>query len=278
MATCWLAAACNLETSPRMKSPDKAETRAAVPTWQPASKAAARDEPQAGHVATGTEPDESQHDGGAGGAGSRAEPATMEDAGRDPRTAAELGHAGASGGSGGHVEAGGTGSKPPAETPAAGTPAAGAVASAPPTEAQATSTACQPGMYSGAFTGSIQLIGLSLSSVTGTIRARLELDASKQTLSLQEARIQGVDQSENQVTGLLTGTLDCRTRMLMDGRLENGNYHGKDDKQGTAFSGTTQASYASDPPSATGTWQASADSVQVIAGQGTWSLVFTGSK
>lgn len=230
----------------------------------------------AGATATAEGPKEPREDAGSAGENSERQPSA--DAGKQATSAAAGMSAAVSGGAGARAraEAGKGGSDASA---AAGGQAAGALAQQPPSAAQpATTTACQPGPYSGTFTGSVQLIGLALSSVTGTIRAELELDASNDSLRLRDARIQGIDQSENEVTGMLTGTINCRTRELEEGKLEDGKYHSKNETgSSTSFSGTTRASYASDPPSATGTWQAVADDMQLLAGQGTWSLVFTGA-
>jgi len=266
---CSLASACNLDTSPVQPAQKTAAGTDGEP-WQPGGRAGARAQPLAGATAaTAANPKQPQkNETAAGSAGSAAPRAAIGGAGGSSEPAAAPAPPTAAGGAGAPAEDSTTPDGPmDAGAPAPPAPAAGQAAGA---------SSCTPGLYSGIFTGSIQLVGLSLSSVTGTVRAQLELDTTdNDMLILHEARVQGVDQSNNEVTGQLTGKLRCSTRELQDGRLENGDYHGQNANKGTAFSGTTRARYASDPPSATGTWQAAADDLQVLSGQGTWSLVFT---
>jgi hypothetical protein len=135
---------------------------------------------------------------------------------------------------------------------------------------------CKPGVYAGTFSGSIQVIGLSLSSVTGTVRAELALDASGEHLAIDDARVVGVDQNGNSLTVDLSGRINCASERLEDGRLENGTFRNASSNTGIAFTGTTQGMYAEDPHSVVGTWSGEAtDAASLLTGQGTWSLTLS---
>jgi hypothetical protein len=84
---------------------------------------------------------------------------------------------------------------------------------------------CKPGLYAGTFSGSIQLVGLSLSTVTGTVRAQLTPDSSGGRLDLHDGRVMGLDQDGNRLTVNLTGSVNCQTDQLENGKLESGNFH-----------------------------------------------------
>jgi hypothetical protein len=140
-------------------------------------------------------------------------------------------------------------------------------------DAATTQSSCQPGLYAGTFSGSIQLIGLSLSTVTGTVRAQLVLDASGTQLDLHDGRVMGLDQDGNRLTSDLTGTVNCQTEQLENGKLANGIFHNVGSDSDTAFIGTAQATHASDPHSLVGTFAVEAPDTLVIGGRGTWSLI-----
>jgi len=128
-------------------------------------------------------------------------------------------------------------------------------------------------MYAGSFSGSIEFATLPISSVAGTIRAELVLSSSKDKLAIHNGTIRGVDQSEKPLTAQLTGTVDCDTGALEAGRFENGSYQVNEFTSAATFTGTADANYTVDPPSATGTWEAtSKETVGLIGGKGSWSL------
>jgi hypothetical protein len=159
-------------------------------------------------------------------------------------------------------------------------PDAGAPAEAPdagnqqPPDAGTTSSRCKPGVYSGTFNGSIQLIGLSLSTVTGTVRTELKSDDANAHLALRDARVVGVDQDGNPLTVELSGVINCESLQLEDGRLERGNLHNNNSDTDTAFTGKAQAMYSQDPHSVVGNWTVEAtDTAALLTGKGTWSLI-----
>jgi len=169
--------------------------------------------------------------------------------------------------------------KPPAVAGAAGAPAqAGAAGSPPPAaattaNAQVAAKSCTAGLYTGSFSGSLELIQLAaLGSITGTIRAELTPDGAHR-LMLRNARVVGVDKDQNTFTATLTGQLNCATHELENGKLESGSYQLKALATQAAFSGETTAMHLDDPPSAVGTWQATANDNVLLGGRGTWNLV-----
>jgi hypothetical protein len=134
---------------------------------------------------------------------------------------------------------------------------------------------CKPGVYTGTFSGSIQVIGLSLSTVTGTVRAKLERDASGEHLVIRDGRVSGVDQDGNMLACGLSGTIGCEDQQLVDGRLEDGNFHNVGSDSDTAFAGAVQAMYSDEPHSLVGTWTVEATDTSLLGGRGTWSLIFS---
>ncbi|MET0386901.1 MAG: hypothetical protein ABW321_13125 [Polyangiales bacterium] len=174
---------------------------------------------------------------------------------------------------------GATPAAPASPAPAKPVPsAAGAAAPPPAAEPAATSSRCKPGVYTGAFTGTIQVLALPVNSVTGTIRGDMVTTATKDQLALRDAQVRGVDQDGNDLTAVLTGTLNCVTGELENGLLERGSYHQADSTStDTNFTGTANALYSVDPPSATGTWQATSQEIGLLGGQGTWTLTLSDS-
>jgi hypothetical protein len=134
---------------------------------------------------------------------------------------------------------------------------------------------CKPGVYTGTFSGSIQLIGLSLSSVTGTVRADLVSDATAEHLDFHDGHVVGVDQDGNRLTCGLAGRVNCADFQLEEGRLEAGIFHNLDSNSDTAFIGSAQAMYSQQPHSVVGTWQVEAKDSSLLGGRGTWSLILS---
>jgi hypothetical protein len=132
---------------------------------------------------------------------------------------------------------------------------------------------CRPGVYAGTFSGSIQLIGLSLSSVTGTVQGELEGDGSDY-LDMRDGRVVGVDQDGNRLTCSLSGRVNCATNEFEEGVLEDGVFHNVGSNSDTLFVGSAQASYSSQPFSLVGTFSVEAtDTASLFGGRGTWSLI-----
>jgi hypothetical protein len=136
-----------------------------------------------------------------------------------------------------------------------------------------TSGHCKGGAYTGTFSGSIQLIGLSLSSVTGVVRADLMLNASGEHLDMHDGSVMGVDQDGNRLTVNLSGSVNCKTDQLENGKLENGNFHNLGSAGDTAFMGSAEATYSRDPHSVVGTFSVAATDSSLLTGRGTWTLI-----
>lgn len=135
------------------------------------------------------------------------------------------------------------------------------------------SSRCRPGVYTGSFTGSLQLIGVSLGSVTGTVRARLELDVDGDYMHFHDGHVVGVDTDGNMLSCDIAGRVNCDNFQLEEGRLEDGNFHNLGANSDTPFTGTVQATYSEEPHSVVGTWQVEATDAAYFGGRGTWSLV-----
>jgi hypothetical protein len=133
---------------------------------------------------------------------------------------------------------------------------------------------CREGIYAGTFGGSIQLIGLPLSTVTGTVRTALRLNPDGTYLEIRDARVVGTDQDGNRLTVDLSGNINCITNVVEDGALTNGILHNVASNSDTAFTGEVQAMYSADPHSVVGTWTVTAEGlVPLLTGRGTWSLI-----
>jgi hypothetical protein len=134
---------------------------------------------------------------------------------------------------------------------------------------------CREGLYAGTFSGSIQLIGLPLSTVTGTVRTELMLNPAGTYLEIRNARVVGVDQDGNSLTVDLSGNIDCSSDELEDGVLTNGVFRNVASNTDTLFTGEVQATYSDDPHSVVGTWTVTAEGlVPLLTGRGTWSLIY----
>jgi hypothetical protein len=133
---------------------------------------------------------------------------------------------------------------------------------------------CKEGVYAGTFSGSIQLIGLSLSTVTGTVRTELRLNPAGTYLEIRNARAMGVDQDGNTLTVDLSGNINCTSNAFEDGTLTNGVFHNVASNSDTLFTGEAQAMYSDAPHSVVGTFTVTAEGlVPLLTGRGTWSLI-----
>jgi hypothetical protein len=134
---------------------------------------------------------------------------------------------------------------------------------------------CVAGTYRGVFAGNVQflpgiggLLGLLSADITGTLEITVEADALGSVLIAKNGKVHGTDQDGNPVDADLTGSLDCTTKKLVNGKLVNGKYV-RSGLINTSFSGTISGNYSADPPSASGTWETSAGVLE--GGGGTWS-------
>ncbi|HET8935002.1 MAG TPA: hypothetical protein VFN67_16250 [Polyangiales bacterium] len=142
-----------------------------------------------------------------------------------------------------------------------------------PIDASTTSSRCRPGVYTGTFTGSLQLIGVTLSPVTGTVRAMLELNETGGHLELRNGHVAGVDQDGNRLTCDISGRVNCDNLVLEDGLLEAGIFHNVGSDSDTAFMGSVEAMYSQEPHSLVGTFQVEAIDSSLFTGRGTWNVI-----
>jgi hypothetical protein len=133
---------------------------------------------------------------------------------------------------------------------------------------------CREGIYSGTFSGMIQVFGLSLSTVTGTLSTNVRINPAGTYLEIRDARVAGVDQDGNTLTVDLSGNINCMSNELEDGTLTNGVYHNVASNADTQFTGQAQAMYSDNPHSVVGTFTVQArDFAALLTGRGTWNLI-----
>jgi len=122
---------------------------------------------------------------------------------------------------------------------------------------------CLPGLYKGKFEGEISaLLGAVRIDVSGDISIDVELGGSGDRLTIRTGVLQGTDTSEqkNPLFARIGGVLNCASGQLENGTITDGTYNRVDPIWGgppttTNFSGTANAVYSTDPPSAKGTFQ-----------------------
>jgi hypothetical protein len=121
--------------------------------------------------------------------------------------------------------------------------------------------ACIPGVYAGAFSGEISaLLGFIRIDISGTISIEVGPEEGAQQLQIKNGKLEGNDQDGNPIRAVVTGTLNCATRRLENGRIDNGTYRRKDPilqgpERTVGFTGTTTGIYNHNPPSASGQWE-----------------------
>ena len=178
---------------------------------------------------------------------------------------------------------GGTSSAMDAETP---TPmmqpdvlqdASIAVDAAPPLDAASPSERatpdCQPGLYTGEFSGQLEAAGVALSVVGGPITATMTLDADGRYLDMGDATVFGRDALGSTVWASLTGRVNCETLEIEDGQLERGQYYIASRRSSLSFDGVVHGTYGASPHGLQGTWSVSARAAEIITGEGEFTLV-----
>jgi hypothetical protein len=132
---------------------------------------------------------------------------------------------------------------------------------------------CREGDYDGTFNGSLQLLGVSASTLSGTVRGELEMNPAGTYLELRDAPVMGVDQSGNTLSAKLSANINCMNHELTNGELRDGVFHNVAANTDTAFSGMVEGMYTEDPASVTGTWMVRANDFPVLlSGRGGWNL------
>jgi hypothetical protein len=137
----------------------------------------------------------------------------------------------------------------------------------------AATSECVAGNYKGEFTGSVQFLPTPLGAlldvnIQGTLEITVQAATQGDVLVAKNGKVHGTDQDGNPVDADLTGSLDCATKKLVNGKLVNGKYT-RASILTTSFSGTVEGVYLAKPPSASGTWKTSAGFLE--GGGGSWN-------
>jgi hypothetical protein len=135
---------------------------------------------------------------------------------------------------------------------------------------------CAPGNYSGTFAGTVQVLTLPVTGITGIVTAELVQNKAGDTLAIASSRVEGMADEKTSITAKLVGVVNCATLELEGGGLTEGVLKGRDlFNQDTSmmFSGSASAMYSSGPPALKGMWQAAPDSA--LSGSGTWSIALS---
>jgi hypothetical protein len=132
---------------------------------------------------------------------------------------------------------------------------------------------CTPGNYSGTFAGTVQVLTLPVTGITGIVTAELVQNKAGDTLAIASSRVEGMADEKTSITAKLVGVVNCATLELEGGGLTEGVLKGRDlfdQDTSTTFSGSASAMYSSGPPALKGMWQVAPDSA--LSGSGNWSI------
>jgi len=140
-------------------------------------------------------------------------------------------------------------------------------------ESQRETLDCQPGQYTGEFSGELAAAGISVSVVAGPVAATLTLAADGRYLDISDATVFGRDALGSTVRATLTGRVNCATLEIEDGQLERGRYYNAARRASLSFDGVANGTYATNPHGLQGTWSVSARIAEIITGEGEFTLV-----
>jgi hypothetical protein len=149
------------------------------------------------------------------------------------------------------------------------------VDAAPPVDTAPPAPKCTAGNYAGMFASSVfvELFGFPLFEIRlmGNISLSAAAQAGSDRFPIANGAITGADTDGNQVTATVTGSLNCTTGKVDDGRLSGKYLHpilGE-----ILFDGAVAGTYTNTPPSANGTWQTETASTTLLKGaMGTWNV------
>jgi hypothetical protein len=82
----------------------------------------------------------------------------------------------------------------------------------------------------------------------------------------------GMDIAGVTMSAAWTGSLNCGTKQLENGRQENGAW-----ANGITFTGTLEGAYSVDPYALSGTWQVQSEQIPLAGGNGTWRITLRDS-
>jgi hypothetical protein len=268
----WIALAassCSLDSSPEARA---SAARARAAGWQPSvvEQAGATRARSGLDAALASESAPSSRPRGARDAGTNGS-SDRSDAGggigSNPRAAA---------GASGVWDAEAPSSMPPSPNASqdASAPLDGAVIAIDASSPGASQTAdCQPGDYTGDFSGTLQAAGIPVSKVTGPITASLTLDDTGLYLDMRDVLVAGRDARGNTVRARVSGKVNCMTHELEEGQLERGRYFMASRRNTLSFDGVAQGAYSTSPYALHGTWSVSARAAMVLTGEGVFDLV-----
>jgi hypothetical protein len=148
-------------------------------------------------------------------------------------------------------------------------------AAPPPVDTAPPAPKCTAGNYRGMFMGSVIVEFLSIPLfeilLTGDISLSAAAEAGTDRFTITNGAIVGKDNEDNQVTATVTGSLNCTT-----GKVENGRLSGRYFRPllgEILFDGNVAGTYTNTPPSANGTWQTETASTDLLkGGMGTWNV------
>jgi hypothetical protein len=126
---------------------------------------------------------------------------------------------------------------------------------------------CMPGLYEGSFEGPVTFAVGSVNSVSGSVRAELLLNASADHLQIRDGMMVGKDSTGVGMSAVWTGSLNCATKTLENGRHETGAW-----ANGSTFTGTLEGAYSVNPYSVSGTWKVQSEQIPLAGGNGAWRM------
>jgi hypothetical protein len=153
--------------------------------------------------------------------------------------------------------------------------AAPADAATPPVDTGPPPPKCTAGSYRGTFMGSVavQVFGLDITTIPlmGTITLTAVADGADR-FNVTNGAVTGTDDANDPITARVTGTMNCATGKLENGKLEDGKYiHWLVGE--ILFTGSVSGTYTNTPPSANGNWQTETASTTLLrSGMGTWNV------
>jgi hypothetical protein len=149
------------------------------------------------------------------------------------------------------------------------------VDAAPPRDTAPPPPPCTAGDYRGAFNGTVDVVIFEIPlfnvELTGTISLTAVAEPGTESFAVTNGRVTGQDTQGNAITGTVTGSLNCTTGKVEDGKLV-GTYAGGL-FQPVEFTGNVVGTYTNTPPSANGTWATETASTPLLrGGSGTWNI------
>ena len=132
---------------------------------------------------------------------------------------------------------------------------------------------CFAGVYTGTFEGEIKVLGFISLPIEGEIAITVATSDSGDSLTIEDGEIMGEDQDGNPIQAEVSGSMNCVTNRLENGKLLNGVYTRTGLGMTVEFEGTADATYEpGDQPSLSGTWKTNGGPIE--QGMGTFGAKF----